>query len=249
MAGGIAAAIFGVIFGLPALRMRGLYFALITLMIAGGFQVFINAIGFPDGGPGFTGKVYAGVRQYMPHPPLAPSDGAYFRYVVAVVAVGFVIVMLIQRSRAGRAWALIRRSEPVAVAMGVNIVAYKVVAFAIAGLLRRRRRRALMAANVGQLDGRAFPASDSIMMFALTVIGGAFHWSGPIFAGLLLRAVPGLLTDWHIDGNLATMVFGAGLLHALITAPQGVSGQVVSLGRLIGAKLSAAMPSLMERKL
>ncbi|MGC1350988.1 MAG: ABC transporter permease [Xanthobacteraceae bacterium] len=248
LAGGIAASVFGVIFGLPALRMRGLYFALITLMIAAAFQVFINAIGFPDGGPGWSGKVYAGVRQYMPHPPLAPSDAAYFRYVVGVVAIGFALVMLVQRTRAGRAWALIRRSEPVAVAMGVNIVAYKVVAFAIAGFFAGVAG-ALMAANIGQLDGRAFPASDSIMMFALTVIGGAFHWSGPIFAGLLLRAVPGLLTDRHIDGNLATMVFGAGLLHALITAPQGVSGQVVALGRTIGARLSAAMPKLMERKL
>ena len=248
LAGGIAASVFGVIFGLPALRVRGLYFALITLMIAAAFQVFISAIGFPDGGPGWSGKVYAGVRQYMPHPPLAPSDAAYFRYVVGVVAIGFALVMLVQRTRAGRAWALIRRSEPVAVAMGVNIVAYKVVAFAIAGFFAGVAG-ALMAANIGQLDGRAFPASDSIMMFALTVIGGAFHWSGPIFAGLLLRAVPGLLTDWHIDGNLATMVFGAGLLHALITAPQGVSGQVVALGRTIGARLSAAMPKLMERKL
>jgi branched-subunit amino acid ABC-type transport system permease component len=248
LAGGVAASIFGVIFGLPALRMRGLYFALITLMIAAAFQVFIGAIGFPDGGPGWSGKVYAGLRQYMPHPPLAPSDAAYFRYVVGVVAIGFAAVMLIQRTRAGRAWALIRRSEPVAVAMGVNIVAYKVVAFAIAGFFAGVAG-ALMAAHIGQLDGRAFPASDSIMMFALTVIGGAFHWSGPVFAGLLLRAVPGLLTDWHIDGNLATMVFGAGLLHALITAPAGVSGQVVALGRTIGAKLSAAMPKLMERKL
>ena len=248
LAGGLAASIFGVIFGLPALRMRGLYFALITLMIAGAFQVFISAIGFPDGGPGFSGKIYAGARQYMPHPPIAPSDAAYFRYAVAVVAIGFIIVMLIERTRAGRAWALIRRSEPVAVAMGVNIVAYKVVAFAIAGFFAGVAG-ALMAANIGQLDGRAFPASDSIMMFALTVIGGAFHWSGPIFAGLLLRAVPGLLTDWHVDGNLAIMVFGAGLLHALITAPAGVSGQVVALGRTLGAKLSAAMPRIMERKL
>jgi branched-chain amino acid transport system permease protein len=106
-----------------------------------------------------------------------------------------------------------------------------------------------MAGSIGQLDGRAFPASESIMLFALTVIGGAFHWSGPIFAGLLLRAVPGLLTDWHVDGNLAIMVFGAGLLHALITAPQGISGQVVGLGRLLSTKLSAVMPRAMERKL
>src|SRR5271156_1725770 len=233
LAGGAAASIFGVIFGLPALRMRGLYFALITLMIAGAFQVFINAIGFPDGGPGWSGKIYAGARQYMPHPPIAPSDAAYFSYVVGVVAIGFAAVMLIQRTRAGRAWALIRRSEPVAVAMGVNIVAYKVVAFAIAGFLAGVAG-GLMAANVGQLEGRAFPASDSIMMFALTVIGGAFHWSGPVFAGLLLRAVPGLLTDWHVDGNIAIMVFGAGLLHALITAPQGISGQVIGLARMLG---------------
>jgi ABC-type branched-subunit amino acid transport system permease subunit len=248
LAGGIAAAVFGVIFGLPALRMRGLYFALITLMIAAGLQVVMNAIGFPDGGHGFTGKIASGLRQYMPHPPIAPSDAAFFRYAVAIVAIGFVIVMVAQRTRAGRAWALIRRSEPVAVAMGVNIVAYKVVAFAIAGFFAGVAG-ALMAANVGQLDGRAFPASDSIMMFTLTVIGGAFHWSGPIFAALLLRAVPGLLVDWHIDGNLATMVFGAGLLHALITAPQGVSGQVVALSRIISAKLSTVMPRMMERKL
>jgi branched-chain amino acid transport system permease protein len=184
----------------------------------------------------------------MPHPPIAPTDAAYFRYVVVVVALGFLAVMLIERTRAGRAWALIRRSEPVAVAVGVNIVWYKVIAFALAGFLAGVSG-GLMAANVGQLDGRAFPASESIMMFALTVIGGAFHWSGPIFAGLLLRAVPSLLTDWHVDGNLAIMVFGAGLLHALITAPQGVSGQVVALSRRLAAKLSAAMPRIAERKL
>jgi ABC-type branched-subunit amino acid transport system permease subunit len=248
LAAGLAASVCGVIFGLPALRMRGLYFALITLMIAGAFQIIINATSFPDGGPGLSGKVYAGVRQLMPHPPLAPTDAAYFRYVVVVVAIGFVLTMLVERTRVGRAWALIRRSEPVAVAMGVNIVVYKVIAFAIAGFLAGVSG-ALMAGSIGQLDGRAFPASESIMLFALTVIGGAFHWSGPIFAGLLLRAVPGLLTDWHIDGNLAIMVFGAGLLHALITAPQGISGQVVGLGRMLSAKLSALMPHAMERKL
>jgi branched-chain amino acid transport system permease protein len=248
LAAGVAASICGVIFGLPALRMRGLYFALITLMIAGAFQIIINATSFPDGGPGLSGKVYGDARQFMPHPPLAPTDAGYFRYVVAVVAIGFVITMLIERTRAGRAWALIRRSEPVAAAMGVNIVAYKILAFAIAGFLAGVSG-ALMAGSIGQLDGRAFPASESIMLFALTVIGGAFHWSGPIFAALLLRAVPGVLTDWHIDGNLAIMVFGAGLLHAFITSPQGISGQLVGLSRMLVGKISAIMPAPLERKL
>jgi branched-chain amino acid transport system permease protein len=58
-----------------------------------------------------------------------------------------------------------------------------------------------------------------------------------------------LLTDWHIDGNLAIMVFGAGLLHALITAPQGISGQIVGLGRMLGSKLSVVLPNPTGRKL
>jgi branched-chain amino acid transport system permease protein len=45
--------------------------------------------------------------------------------------------------------------------------------------------------------------------------------------------MPGLLNDWHINGNLATIVFGAGLLHALITSPRGVAGQILdAVGRI-----------------
>jgi branched-chain amino acid transport system permease protein len=244
LAGGVVAAVFGVLFGLPALRMRGLYFALVTLMIAGAFQVVINAFGFPDGGEGFFGVVTSGPRHYMARPLLAPSDAAYFRYALCAVVVGFALVMWHQRSRPGRAWALIRRSEAGAVATGTNIVAYKVWAFALSGFLAGIGG-GLMAGSIGQLDGRAFPASDSIMLFALSVIAGAYHWSGPFFAGLLMRAVPALLTNWGVNGNLAMIVFGAGLLHALITAPQGISGQIVGLSR----KISGMMPRLTERKL
>ena len=91
----------------------------------------------------------------------------------------------------------------------------------------------LLCGSVGQMEQGAFPASESVLLFALTVIGGASHWAGPIVAGLLLRAFPALLNDFGINGNIATMIFGAGLLHALITAPQGVSGQLVDLSRLI----------------
>ena len=56
LTGGVAAAIVGVIVGLPALRMRGLYLAIITLMMAGAIQVLISAFGFPDGGPGISAK-------------------------------------------------------------------------------------------------------------------------------------------------------------------------------------------------
>jgi branched-subunit amino acid ABC-type transport system permease component len=226
LCGGVAAAVFGLIFGLPALRMRGLYLALATLMIAGGFQVVITATDFPDGGTGFIGKIYNGPRLYMSRPELATSDAAYFRYCVAALVIAYLVVLWHQRSRVGRAWAMIRRSEACALSASVNIVAYKVWGFALAGFLAGICG-GLLAGLVGELDLSSFPASESILLFAVTVIGGAYSWLGPIIAGLLLRAMPGLLNDWHIDGNIATIVFGAGLLHALITAPNGVSGQIL----------------------
>jgi branched-subunit amino acid ABC-type transport system permease component len=241
LCGGIAATVCGVLAGLPALRMRGLYLALVTLMIAGAFQVLFSGFGFPDGGPGFFGRVSNGPRVFMARPLLADGDGAYFRYALSVVVLGFLLVLWHRRSRAGRAWALIRRSEAGAVAMGVNIAFYKVWAFALAGFLAGIAG-GLMAGSVGQMDGRAFPASDSIMLFALSVIAGAFHWSGPVFAGLLLRAVPALLTGWGVDGNIATMVFGTGLLHALITAPEGISGQIAGLGQKLSGLMTRVSP-------
>jgi branched-chain amino acid transport system permease protein len=243
LCGGAAAAVFGLIFGLPALRMRGLYLALATLMIAGGFQVVITATDFPDGGAGFIGKIYDGPRLYMSRPDVATSDEAYFRYCVAALVLAYIVILLHKRSHVGRAWAMIRRSEACALSASVNIVAYKAWGFVLAGFLAGICG-GLLASLVGELDLSSFPASESVLLFAVTVIGGAYSWLGPIIAGLLLRAVPGLLNDWHIDGNIATIVFGAGLLHALVTAPHGVSGQILDLVERIRGW---TMPSRQEK--
>ena len=236
LTGGAAAAIVGVIVGLPALRMRGLYLAIITLMMAGAIQVLISAFGFPDGGPGILGKSST-ARMMMARPWLAAGDEAYFRYAIVVFALCYALVYAHIRARPGRAWAMIRRSEVCAIACGVDIVWYKVWAFTLAGFLAGISG-GLLAGGVGQLDGLAFPASQSIMVFALTIVGGAYSWLGPIIAGLMLRALPALLNDFHVDGNIATMVFGAGLLHALITAPQGVAGQLADAGRAMNRRLA-----------
>ncbi|MCY1384356.1 hypothetical protein D9M69_726020 [compost metagenome] len=54
-----------------------------------------------------------------------------------------------------------------------------------------------------------------------------YHWAGALIAGLLLRAVPALLTDFGVNGYLAMIFFGVALLHALITAPSGIAGQLM----------------------
>lgn len=237
LTGGMAAAVLGLVVGLPALRMRGLYLAIITLMMAGAIQVLISAFGFPDGGSGILGKS-TGARVMMARPYLASSDDSYFRYAMIVLALCYLAVFLHVRARPGRAWAMIRRSEVCALAGGVHIVAYKVWAFTLSGFLAGIAG-GLLAGGVGQLDGSAFPASQSIMLFALTIVGGAYSWLGPIIAGLMLRAFPALLNDLHVDGNIATMVFGAGLFHALVTAPQGIAGQLADAAAAIRRRLAA----------
>ena len=80
---------------------------------------------------------------------------------------------------------------------------------------------------MGVLDARSFPAGNSILVFALTVVGGAWSWLGQVLTGLLFRAAPALLNDLGVDGDIAYLVFGAALIHALVTAPRGIAGQIL----------------------
>jgi branched-chain amino acid transport system permease protein len=223
--GGIAAMVVGVLWGLPALRLRGLYLALVTLMLAGTFQVVISATGFPDGGPGFLGRVAGSGRIMMARPLVAPGAAGYFLYVAGVFAACAMLVEWHLQSRAGRSWALIQKDERMAVAAGVPIVAYKLWAFALAGFVAGVAG-ALLAGAVGQLDGRAFSAIDSVLLFVLSVVGGAYGWFGALVAGLLIRAVPALLNTIGVNGFAAMIIFGAAVLHAFATSSGGMAVMV-----------------------
>jgi len=228
LAGGVAASVIGLAFGIPALRLRGLYLALVTLMIAGGFQTLISAWGFPDGGAGFFGRAQGSGRMMLDKPALAQSAQAYFFYVCVVAALGLSIAHWHRHTRPGRTWALIRKGSAVATAAGVNILLFKAWAFALSGFLAGIAG-GLMAGNVGQLDGRAFTAFESLSLFALAIVGGVHHWYGALVAGVLLRAVPALLLDLGIGGWVAIGIFSVALFHALATAPAGIAGQIAAL--------------------
>jgi branched-chain amino acid transport system permease protein len=227
LVGGLFAAIVGMVFAYPALRMRGLYLALVTLMAAGGFGILINVVQFPNGGEGFLGFAVK-AASYMPRPWLAQSDEAYFRYCCAVVGLGFLLIHLHERGKPGRAWSLIRRSEAAAMAVGIDVTFYKIWGFALSGFLAGVAG-GLLAGNLQLLDARSFPPAESVMIFALTIVGGAWNWFGAVIAALLYRFVPALLNDIGVSGDAAFIIFGAALIHALMTAPRGIAGQLSDL--------------------
>jgi branched-chain amino acid transport system permease protein len=229
LAGGVGASVIGMIWGLPALRMRGLYLALVTLMLAGAFQTLVFVISFPVGGPGFLGQVGASGndRINMARPVFASSDTGYFLFVAVVTILCIFLVEAHRRSKPGRAWALIRKNEHMAAAAGVRIVFYKAWAFALSGFVAGVAG-ALLAGLFGQLDASAFPTTNSIVIFIGTLLGGYDVWLGAFLGGLLTRFVPALLIDLNVNTNVGFMIFGAALLFAL-RDPLGLGGQLTLL--------------------
>ena len=228
----VIAGVFGLIVGLPALRMRGLYLALLTLMVASAFQVVVNVIGFPDGGEGWAGHVVNGQRALIQRPWLATSDDAYFRYVMFWLAAGLALIEWQRATMPGRAWALIRKSEAAAIAAGVSVLGYKAWAFALGGAIAGLAGGLLAGLN-GQLDNTGFPVSQSILLYGLTIVGGSYHWMGAVIAGLLIRALPALLNDHGADGNLANAFYGFALLVSLIQGRKGLAGQLADFYKFV----------------
>ena len=223
----IGTSVLGMLLAIPALRMRGLYLALVTLMVAGGLEVVFTAYQFPNGGAGFWG-VGTSFAAEMRRPVLAQSDAAYLTYTLIVAMLGLLLIMAHRQTAPGRAWALIRRSEAAAIASGTNVTFYKAWAFGLSGLLAGLGG-GLLAGSLGLLDAASFRASESILLFALVIVGGARFWLGAVIAAILYRVAPGLLNNWGVDADLALIFFGAALLHAVMTAPDGIAGQIIGL--------------------
>jgi branched-chain amino acid transport system permease protein len=103
LAAGLLTMAAGTLIGLPALRLRGLYLALITLMLAGAITVVLASTNFPNGGAGFLG--YNGASVHIPpirRPGIAGSEPAYFRYAVLVAMLMFALVAVPLWTRPGQ---------------------------------------------------------------------------------------------------------------------------------------------------
>jgi len=237
---GAITCVIGVLIGLPALRLSGLYLALITLMAAGAVNVVLTTINFPNGGKGFVGHTaspsLAGLKP-VSRPGMAVGDTAFYRYTVVVCALIFLLIGAHFITKPGRAWASIRESEPAALAAGVNITLYKMWAFALASFMTGVAG-CLLASQVGTPRAITFQTQDSLTLAATALIGGIFSLWGAIVAGIFNQLFPFLFSaQWGINSNFLLIIFGIGLLQVLLTAPGGLAEQfprdMANLGRLI----------------
>jgi branched-chain amino acid transport system permease protein len=240
--------VLGTLIGLPALRMRGLYLALITLMLAGAISVVLATTNFPNGGHGFLG--YNGNSVQTPsirRPSIAESDPAFLRYAIVIAIFMFLLAVWHLRSRPGRAWAAIRQSEASALAAGINIVRYKLWAFALASFLTGVAGGLLAGADkfLYSID---FQTQDSITLLAVVLIGGIYSIWGAVVAAFFMQFVPQLLNSWGVSQYWLVVLFGVGTLQVLTTAPAGIVDQLpkdlARLGRFLMRPFRTASPAV-----
>jgi branched-chain amino acid transport system permease protein len=229
LSSGIVTAAVGLLVTLPAFRLSTLHFGLITLMAAGGAEVFFTADGFPNGGGGFLGiQNSLATPLVMRRPDLGASNAGYFRYVVGAAVVLGIGLWLHERGKPGRSWAIIRESVPAARSVGIEVRSYRSWAVLLSCFITGVAG-ALYAAQVGSAASGEFGASASVVLFAVALMGGAFSLLGALLGGALLQLVPALIQSLGGNGNLDLVLFGVGLMLTLIVAPRGMAGQLEDL--------------------
>ena len=211
IAGGVAAAMAGIVVGFPALRIRGIYLIILTMGFGEIVRIFF--LNFePTGGP-------AGI------PGIKPLTTLPVLVVACLVAI-FVAVQL-RRSRIGRAMLAVHEDEGAAEAMGVNLVHIKLGSFAL-GAFFAGLGGGLYAHYALYIEPAQFGFLRSAEVFLFVVLGGFTSVLGPIVGAAFVTLVPEMLRfiqDWRMT------FFGALLVAAAIWRPDGL----VSLRRAKGS--------------
>ena len=210
-----ASVLFGVILGIPVLKMRGDYLAIVTL----GFGEIIRILALSDFLKPYIGGAQGIVQGGRGEIRTGGFDRPQTLYYLIVA--GCLLALFISRrlrdSRPGRAWKAMREDEDVAQAMGINLVATKLLAFgtgaAFSGL-----SGAIFASKIGSIYPHSFSLLISINVLSLIIVGGMGSLPGVFVGALVLVGLPELLREFS---EYRLLMYGALLIVMMLTRPEG----------------------------
>lgn len=201
--GGCAAAATGLLVGMPTLRLRGDYLAIVTL----GFGEIIRIIILNTDAVG-------GARGFSP-PPLAGFCSTYICVILCVT-----VIWRLVHSIKGRAFSAVREDEIAAAAMGVDTTRYKISAFTL-GAFWAGVAGTLFAHFIGYIHTNSFQFLKSIEIVVMVVLGGMGSISGAILAAVALTILPEALRGF---AEYRMVVYSALLIVMMLTQPSGLLG-------------------------
>lgn len=176
--GGLVAAIFGVIIGIPALRLNGDYLAIVTLAFGEIIRSVLNNVKFTGGAGGLKG--------------IDKTSNFTIAYILVILTL--IVITNVVRSRHGRAIMAIRDNIIAAQSVGINIVYYKLVAFVGAAFFAGVAG-VLYGHNLGILKPYTFDFNKSIEILVIVVLGGMGNITGSVIAAIIITLLPEVLRD------------------------------------------------------
>lgn len=174
--GGLCAAVFGVIIGVPALRLKGDYLAIVTLAFGEIIRSVVTNLPF-TGGAGGLKKI---------------ERASNFTIVFIVAIIAIVVISNLVKSRHGRAICAIRDNVIAAESVGINVVYYKLVAFTVAAFFAGVAG-VLYGHNLGILKPDTFDFNKSIEILVFVVLGGMGSIRGSIISAVVVTVLPEVL--------------------------------------------------------
>ncbi|MGZ6999356.1 MAG: ABC transporter permease [Acidimicrobiia bacterium] len=242
LVGAAVAALFGLLTAIPALRVRGVNLAVVTLAFAVTIENFVFKNTSWNGG--LNGATVPPPRlfgfAFGPNHVTTFGDGKlpnpFFGLfcLIVVVLLGLVVVNL-RRSVTGRQMLAVRSNERAAAAVGISVSGTKMLAFGLAAFVAGLGG-ALSGYNFGSVTGLTFGSIASLTIFAFAYLGGISSVTGAVLGGCLVTGGIAFtaLDEWfHIDQKYSLFLGGLGLIITAVLNPEGIAGAFRAAARYL----------------
>lgn len=221
--GALAAVPAGAAIGLIAVRLQGLFLALMTLAFAFMAQsLFFEHPSFSGGEGGIAVLRPAGFH----------GDTAFFYLSLAALAAASALAINLRTGRTGRVLAGMRDSETACRSLGISVTRYKVLIFGISAFIAGIGG-VLFGMIQEQATSRSFIPFYSLIFMTLAVLGGIFHVGGAITAGLVWGLYPMAANTFPFLNRIQLILFGLGATVALAKNPEGMFGELRRAGAIV----------------
>lgn len=230
--GALFAATFGVLLGIPVLRLRGDYLAIVTLGFGEMIRITLNNWdSFTRGPNGIIGIARPKILGFTIFSPFH-----YYYLSLAMVLLTIFVVGRLSRSRIGRAWTAMRDDEVAAATMGINLMKTKLLAFAL-GATWAGLAGVFFASKMTFISPESFTFFESVIILCMVVLGGMGSVPGVILGASMLIILPEVMRQFALYRML---IFGGAMVVMMVLRPQGL---IASPRRAIALRLHNRRPS------
>lgn len=235
----IVTGLFGILIGIPSLRLKGSYLAIVTLGFCEVVRLTeLNWMSLTRGPLGMTGIERPVIFGYQ-----IKSNQDYYFLSLALLAVIFFLLHSLVNSYIGRAVMAVREDDIAADACGINVRQYKVMVFTISSALTGMIG-AFYAHYMRFIDPSAFNFEQSTSILSMVILGGLGGLPGSILGAVLLTILPEALRDMS---NLRMLIYGLTIAMMMIFRPQGILGRS-TFAQILGLDKSYAISNEEARK-